>query len=66
MLVRLERVSTHSLSLFTFSVHRGKCRGQDVAVKLLHRPIVDEKNLAAFKREVAIMRYGDNSFLFIS
>eukprot|EP01126_Amoeba_proteus_P021429 TRINITY_DN2176_c0_g2_i6.p1 TRINITY_DN2176_c0_g2~~TRINITY_DN2176_c0_g2_i6.p1 ORF type:complete len:495 (-),score=91.27 TRINITY_DN2176_c0_g2_i6:146-1630(-) len=36
-------------------VHRGKCRGQDVAVKRFHRPIVDEKNLIAFKREVATM-----------
>jgi serine/threonine protein kinase len=36
-------------------VHRAKCRGHDVALKLLHKPIVDEKNLAAFKREVAIM-----------
>lgn len=37
-------------------VYRGRCRGQEVAVKVLHKPILDEKNLIAFKKEVAIMR----------
>jgi len=38
-------------------VLRGKCRGKDVAIKVLHKPIDDEKTLAAFKKEVEIMRY---------
>eukprot|EP01120_Amphizonella_sp_Union-15-10_P007506 TRINITY_DN2538_c0_g1_i1.p1 TRINITY_DN2538_c0_g1~~TRINITY_DN2538_c0_g1_i1.p1 ORF type:complete len:499 (-),score=110.21 TRINITY_DN2538_c0_g1_i1:204-1700(-) len=37
------------------SVIRGKCRGKDVAIKVLHKPITDEKTLTAFKKEVAIM-----------
>jgi len=36
-------------------VIRGKCRGKDVAIKILHKPITDEDNLIAFKKEVAIM-----------
>lgn len=38
-------------------VLRGKCRGKDVAIKVLHKPIDDEKTLIAFKKEVEIMRY---------
>lgn len=38
-------------------VLRGKCRGKDVAIKVLHKPIDDEKTLTAFKKEVEIMRY---------
>jgi len=34
---------------------RGKCRGKDVAIKVLHKPITDEKALTSFKKEVAIM-----------
>lgn len=36
-------------------VIRGKCRGKDVAIKVLHKPITDEPTLASFKTEVAIM-----------
>jgi len=36
-------------------VLKGKCRGKDVAIKMLHKPITDEKTLATFKKEVAIM-----------
>jgi serine/threonine protein kinase len=39
------------------SVYKGRCRGKDVAIKILHKPITDEKALASFKKEVAIMRY---------
>lgn len=38
-------------------VLRGKCRGKDVAIKVLHKPIDDEKTLTSFKKEVEIMRY---------
>lgn len=38
-------------------VLRGKCRGKDVAIKVLHKPIDDEKTLNSFKKEVEIMRY---------
>lgn len=38
-------------------VYKGKCRGKDVAIKRLHKPIVDEKILNDFKREVHTMRY---------
>jgi hypothetical protein len=38
-------------------VLKGKCRGKDVAIKVLHRPITNEKMLAAFKGEVEIMRF---------
>lgn len=37
-------------------VLKGKCRGKDVAIKVLHRPITNEKMLAAFKGEVDLMR----------
>jgi serine/threonine protein kinase len=36
-------------------VLRGKCRGKDVAIKVLHKPIDDEKTLTSFKKEVEIM-----------
>jgi len=36
-------------------VIRGICRGKDVAIKKLHKPITDEETLIAFKTEVAIM-----------
>jgi len=38
-------------------VYKGKCRGKDVAIKRLHKPIVDEKILNDFKKEVHTMRY---------
>ena len=40
-------------------VIKGKCRGKEVAIKILHKPIsnfTDPKTLTAFKQEVAIMR----------
>jgi serine/threonine protein kinase len=37
------------------SVYKGRCRGKDVAIKVLNKPITDEKTLTAFKKEVAIM-----------
>lgn len=37
-------------------VIRGKCRGKDVAIKMLHKAVLDEEQLASFKKEVAIMR----------
>jgi serine/threonine protein kinase len=36
-------------------VLRGKCRGKEVAIKVLHKPITNEKMLAAFRSEVEIM-----------
>eukprot|EP01128_Nolandella_sp_AFSM9_P010772 TRINITY_DN7496_c0_g1_i1.p1 TRINITY_DN7496_c0_g1~~TRINITY_DN7496_c0_g1_i1.p1 ORF type:complete len:493 (-),score=71.45 TRINITY_DN7496_c0_g1_i1:286-1764(-) len=36
-------------------VIRGKCRGKDVAIKMLHKTTLDEKTLVSFKKEVAIM-----------
>jgi serine/threonine protein kinase len=48
-------------------VVRGKCRGKDVAIKILHKPIDDEKTLTSFKQEVKIMRYiSVDEFLTIS
>lgn len=37
-------------------VVRGKCRGKEVAIKMLHKAVLDEEQLASFKKEVAIMR----------
>jgi len=34
-------------------VYRGKCRGQEVAIKLLHEDITETESLQAFRREVA-------------
>jgi serine/threonine protein kinase len=36
-------------------VYKGKCRGKDVAIKILHKPITDRKTLKRFKHEVGIM-----------
>jgi hypothetical protein len=47
----LEVIGTGSFG----KVYRGKCRGKEVAIKVLHKPITDEKALAAFKKEVGIM-----------
>lgn len=38
------------------AVYRGKCRGKDVAVKVLHRQELDEECITAFRREVEIIR----------
>ena len=40
-------------------VVRGKCRGKEVAIKILHKPVTfsDQKTRDAFQKEVAIMRY---------
>lgn len=37
-------------------VIRGKCRGKDVAIKMLHKTRLDEETLVSFKKEVSIMR----------
>eukprot|EP00005_Dracoamoeba_jomungandri_P004604 CAMPEP_0174258702 /NCGR_PEP_ID=MMETSP0439-20130205/7658_1 /TAXON_ID=0 /ORGANISM="Stereomyxa ramosa, Strain Chinc5" /LENGTH=506 /DNA_ID=CAMNT_0015342317 /DNA_START=155 /DNA_END=1675 /DNA_ORIENTATION=+ len=37
------------------TVYRGECRGQQVAVKVLHRQSLDEQTLKAFRKEVSIM-----------
>jgi len=34
---------------------RGRCRGKDVAIKVLNKPITNERSLAAFRDEVQIM-----------
>jgi serine/threonine protein kinase len=39
------------------SVYKGRCRGKDVAIIILHYPITDKIALAEFKKEVTIMRY---------
>jgi serine/threonine protein kinase len=39
------------------TVFRGKMRGKDVAIKKLNVQQFDDDTLAAFKQEVAIMRY---------
>eukprot|EP01125_Pyxidicula_operculata_P000455 TRINITY_DN10484_c0_g1_i1.p1 TRINITY_DN10484_c0_g1~~TRINITY_DN10484_c0_g1_i1.p1 ORF type:complete len:491 (+),score=105.96 TRINITY_DN10484_c0_g1_i1:110-1582(+) len=36
-------------------VYRGKCRGQNVAIKILLKQHISDEDLATFKREVAIM-----------
>jgi len=47
---------TETLGVGSFGkVLKGKCRGKDVAIKMLHKPILDEEQLASFKKEVAIM-----------
>lgn len=38
------------------AVYRGRCRGKDVAVKVLHRQELDEECIKAFRREVEIIR----------
>lgn len=38
-------------------VYAGKCRAQDVAIKVLFKQDFDPKALAAFKREIEIMRF---------
>lgn len=42
-------------------VVRGKCRGKEVAIKILHKPVTfsDQKTRDAFQKEVAIMRYAN-------
>lgn len=37
-------------------VWRGKCRGKEVAIKVLNRQDLDEKTLEEFRREVDIIR----------
>lgn len=37
------------------TVYRGRCRSKDVAIKVLHTQDWDEKTLAAFRQEVAIV-----------
>jgi len=37
------------------TVYRGRCRSQDVAVKVLHRQDLDEHSLNAFRKEVEIV-----------
>ena len=37
------------------TVYKGKCRSQEVAVKVLHRQDLDEHSLSAFRKEVEIV-----------
>ncbi|KAL6056545.1 Dual specificity protein kinase [Balamuthia mandrillaris] len=48
-------------------VYRGKCRGQPVAVKVLHRQTLSEEDLDSFRAEVRIMSklYHPNVVLFM-
>lgn len=39
------------------TVYQGRCRSKDVAVKVLHKQDLDAKTLAAFRKEVEILRY---------
>ena len=41
------------------TVYRGRCRSQDVAVKVLHRQDLDEHSLNAFRKEVEIVSLCD-------
>lgn len=38
------------------TVYKGRCRSQDVAVKVLHKQDLDEHSLNAFRKEVEIVR----------
>jgi serine/threonine protein kinase len=38
------------------TVCRGRCRAKDVAVKVLHRQLLDESSLQSFRKEVEIVR----------
>lgn len=38
-------------------MYKGRCRQNDVAVKVLHKQDLDQKTLEAFRREVEIVRY---------
>ena len=38
------------------TVYRGKCRSKEVAVKILHFQVLDEKALDTFRQEVQIMK----------
>lgn len=39
------------------TVYQGRCRSKDVAVKVLHKQDLDAKTLAAFRKEVEILRF---------
>lgn len=38
-------------------VYKGRCRGMDVAIRLLLKPLLQQSDVEAFHREVKLMRY---------
>ena len=47
------------------TVYQGRARSKDVAVKVLHKQDLDAKTLAAFRKEVEILRCGFAEFILL-
>jgi len=45
-------------------VYKGKCRGQTVAIKLLHNQHLSEEKLEELKTEVEIMTWGSHIYIW--
>lgn len=50
-------VCTETLNHWLYQSFLGRCRQQDVAVKVLHKQTLTDEELAAFRREIEILSY---------